>query len=148
MLNEIFIPENLFLIGLGIVWMIVAIIQDFRSREVANWWNFSLIVAALSYRGFISISSANYWPALWGVIGLVVGIILGNLFYYARMFAGGDAKLMYSLGTLLPLGMTWRLNLSLLIWFLLLFLVVGGVYGLVYSFILCLVNKFVCSSIL
>ncbi len=141
MINEVFNIENWFLIALGIVWMAVAIIQDFKSREVANWWNFSLIIAALSYRGFVSVYSANYWPALWGVIGLGVGIMLGNLFYYARMFAGGDAKLMYGVGTILPLGVTWMTNLSLLIWFLGLFLVVGGVYGLVYSIVLCLIHR-------
>jgi len=141
MLLEVFAPENLFLIFIGIIWMIIAVIQDFRSREVANWWNFSLIVAALSYRAFLSIYSLNYWYALWGVIGLIGGILLGNFFYYARMFAGGDAKLMYGLGTILPLGLTWKTNLSLLIWFLALFLLAGGVYGLVYSIVLSLVNR-------
>jgi len=141
MLSEVFAPENWFLIFLGILWMIIAVIQDFRSREVANWWNFSLIVAAISYRAFLSIYSLNYWYVLWGVIGLAGGMLIGNLFYYARMFAGGDAKLMYGVGVVLPLGLTWQTNLSLLIWFLGLFLVVGGVYGLSYSIVLSIINK-------
>ena len=80
MISEVFVSENWFLLFLGILWMVVAVIQDFRSREVANWWNFSLIIAALSYRGFVSIFNLNPWYALWGVIGLIGGVLIGNFF--------------------------------------------------------------------
>jgi len=50
--TEIFSSANIFLIVIAIVWMIFAVIQDFRKREVANWWNFSLIAFVLAYRLF------------------------------------------------------------------------------------------------
>ena len=39
-----------------------------------------------------------------GLIGLGIFFVLGNAFYYGRFFAGGDAKLMISLGAILPLS--------------------------------------------
>ena len=42
--------ENLFLILLALVWIIGAVLQDLRRREVDNVWNFSLIGFALAYR--------------------------------------------------------------------------------------------------
>ena len=73
MITELFVFENWFLIAVAVLWILVASIQDFRKREVANWWNFSLIIIVLAYRIFLSIAKTNYWYALWGVIGLGAG---------------------------------------------------------------------------
>jgi len=137
---EIFSPVNMFIIFIGIIWMFFAIIQDFRKREVANWWNFSLIAFVLAYRAFLSVNSGDYRYFLWGLIGFAVGFILANTFYYARMFAGGDAKLLMALGTVLPLSLSWRINLEILFWFIVFFLLAGAAYGLVYSIILSIIN--------
>ena len=137
---EIFSSANWFLIFLAIVWMISAVIQDFRKREVANWWNFSFIVFVLAYRFFLSVEAWNYAYLLWGLVGLLVGFILSNAFYYARMFAGGDAKLLMAIGTILPLSLSWKINLEILFWFVALFLVGGAIYGLIYSIIISFIN--------
>jgi Flp pilus assembly protein protease CpaA len=138
--TEIFSPVNMFIIFIGIIWMFFAIIQDFRKREVANWWNFSLIAFVLAYRAFLSVNSGDYRYFLWGLIGFAVGFILANTFYYARMFAGGDAKLLMALGTILPLSLSWKINLEILFWFIVFFLLAGAVYGLIYSIILSVIN--------
>jgi len=138
--SEIFSSTNWFIIFIAIMWMISAVIQDFRKREVANWWNFSLIVFALSYRAFLSINRGDYLYFLWGIIGLSVGFVLANVFYYARMFAGGDAKLLMALGTILPLSLSWITNLEILFWFISLFLIMGAIYGLIYSLIISIIN--------
>lgn len=138
--SELFLNENLFLIGIALVWITAAVIQDFRKREVANWWNFSLIVFALAYRAFLSIENWNAGYFLWGMIGLVGGFALANIFYYGRMFAGGDAKLMMALGTTLPLSLDWRMNAEILFWFLMLLVLSGAVYGAVYSIFLVFSN--------
>ncbi len=135
----IFSIESIILIIFALIWILVAIIQDFESREVADWWNFSLIFLILGYRIFLSIFSWNYWWILWGLIGLVVGFGIANLFYYSRLFAGGDAKLLIALGTILPLTLSFDLNLKVLIVFLIGFMILGGFYGLIYSFILSLI---------
>ena len=46
-----------------------AIIQDFKTREVANWLNFSLIVFALAARMFWSVFADDYSFILFGLFG-------------------------------------------------------------------------------
>ena len=48
--KEIFSAPALFMIGIGLFWMVIASIQDIRKREVENWWNFSC-----SYRQLYSL---------------------------------------------------------------------------------------------
>ena len=64
-----FLPEVIFMLSIAIIWTIIAVAQDFRKREVANWWNFSLIIFILAFRLFLSIEKGNYWWFLWGLIG-------------------------------------------------------------------------------
>jgi Flp pilus assembly protein protease CpaA len=138
--GEIFSAENWFLIAIAVFWMIVASIQDIRKREVENWWNFSLIVFVLAFRAFVAVENHNPWYFGWGVLGLIAGFILANAFYYGRVFAGGDAKLMMALGAILPFSSSWQTNLEILVLFLILFLTFGSLYGIAYSFGLALMN--------
>jgi len=125
--------ENWFLIAIGLVWIIGAVMQDLRRREVDNIWNFSLIGVALAYRGAVSVFGGNYWFVLNGLIGLGVFLVLGNLFYYSRLFAGGDAKLLIALGVVLPLSYDWVVNFKIFGMFVLIFMLGGSIYSLLYS---------------
>src|SRR3989344_6317008 len=109
---------NLFLFGFGIFWIIGAILQDLHRREVDNVWNFSLIGIALAYRLAMSIFMGDYLFFLMGLFGLGAGLILGNLFYYLRLFAGGDAKLLIALSVVLPLSSHLRIILEIFGWFI------------------------------
>ena len=140
MMNEIINFENLFLIILALVWIVGAVLQDLRRREVDNLWNFSLIGFALAYRLAVSIFTGNYWFVLNGVLGFAVFLGLGNLFYYGKLFAGGDAKLMISLGAILPFSFNWLINLKIFGYFILLFLIGGSIYALIWAFSLVIVN--------
>jgi len=133
--------ELVFLAVLAIIWIIFAVIQDFKHREIANWLNFSLIIFALAFRGFYSVVSNNANYIIQGLFGLAVFFVLGNFFYYARLFAGGDAKLLIALGAILPFGETFLANLVIFISFIFLLLIVGSVYGLIYSFVVIMQNK-------
>jgi len=132
--------ENLFLIILGLAWIIGAVFQDMKRREIDNLWNFSLIAFVLAYRLAVSVFNTNYWFILNGLIGFAVFFGLGNLFYYSRLFAGGDAKLLMALGVILPLSYNWLINLKIFGYFLLLFLVGGSVYALIYAACLVSIN--------
>ena len=131
----------IFLIVLGIVWIFFATIQDFKKREVANWLNFSLIVFALGGRFFYSLFSGNGFAFFYqGLVGLGIFFLLGNFFYYIRVFAGGDAKLMIALGAILPFSNNFLTNLKFYAFFLGIFFITGAIYGLIYSIILSLKN--------
>lgn len=131
---------NLFLIILTGIYLLIASIQDLRKREVWNWLSFSLIAFALVYRAFYAVLNNDLWFFLFGVFGLIGFVILGYAFYYARVFAGGDAKLLFAVGACLPLSNSITGNLISLGVFILLLLFLGGLWGLFYSFFLAFKN--------
>ena len=133
--------ENYFLIALGLIWIIVAVIMDFRKREVENWWNFSLIAIALSYRAFVSLNLQDYRYFVYGVAGFAIFFGIANILYYSRVFAGGDAKLLMALGAVLPLSFSVVGNLMIFGYFIVLLLFSGGIYGLIFSVVLAVRNK-------
>src|SRR3972149_8020331 len=95
--------ETSFLFVLALIWVVFATVQDFRTREVANWLSFSLIIFALGFRFFYSLFALGNFNFFYqGLLGLGVFFIIGNLLYYGKLFAGGDAKLLIALGTILP----------------------------------------------
>ena len=133
--------EVIFLSVLALVWIVFAVVQDLRSREVANWLNFSLIIFALGFRFFYCLFSETGFQFFYqGLIGLGIFFVLGNLFYYGRMFAGGDAKLMIALGAVLPFSEIFSVNVKIFSLFFLMFLISGAVYGLAWSVFLSVKN--------
>ena len=124
------------LILLAVSWLVFASIHDLKKRIVPNWLSFSLIIFALGFRFFYSLFSENFSFFLQGLIGLGIFFIIGNLLYYGRMFAGGDAKLMIALGPILGFSGSFFENLEFFSLFLILFLFIGGFYGLIWSFFL------------
>jgi len=133
--------EAIVLLVLALVWIIFAVIQDLRNREVANWLNFSLIIFALGFRFFYCLFSADGFSFFYqGLIGLGIFFVIGNLLYYGRMFAGGDAKLMIALGAVLPLFNDFFVNVNFFLSFFLVFLVTGTGYSLIISIFLSVKN--------
>jgi Flp pilus assembly protein protease CpaA len=135
--------EIIFLLTLALIWIVFASLQDLKKREVANWLSFSLIIFALGFRFFYCLFSQNtsgFTFFYQGLIGLVIFFVVGNLFYYGRIFAGGDAKLMIALGTVLPFSESFFVNLRIFVLFFFIFMFVGAFYSLTISIILSLKN--------
>lgn len=131
----------IFLLVLALIWIIFATFQDLRKREIANWLNFSLIIFALGFRFFYSLFSLDNFSFFYqGILGLGIFFLLGNILYYGRMFAGGDAKLMMALGVVLPFSNDFLINIRIFVLFFLAFVFIGGIYGLTLSFILMFKN--------
>jgi Flp pilus assembly protein protease CpaA len=133
--------EIIFLLILSFCYLIFAVIQDFKSREIADWLNYSLIIFALGFRFFYSLFNENNFNFfIQGFIGFLIFLGLANLFYYSRLFAGGDAKLMMALGAILPLDYSFSSNLLLFLNFLFYFFIASLIYVLISSVFLTLKN--------
>jgi len=133
--------EVIFLWVLALVHIIFAVIQDIKTREIANWVSFSLVVFALGFRFFYSLfNEAGFSFFYNGVIGLGIFFAVGNVLYYGKVFAGGDAKLMIALGTILPSSPQILSNFKIFFNFVVIFLFMGFFYVLISSTILCLKN--------
>ena len=64
------------LFGLGLIWILFAVVQDIRTREIANWLNFSLIIFALGFRFFYSLFEMNDFGFFYqGLIGFGMAFI-------------------------------------------------------------------------
>lgn len=137
--------EYYFLFALALVWAFFAAVQDIKTREVANWLNFSLIAFALAYRAFYSLFTNNYNFFLLGFLGFLFFFCFANLFYYTKIFAGGDAKLLMGCGVILPYtNYSSIITFSLL--FLLLLFLIGAIYSLGYSIFIVAENKEIFSA--
>jgi len=132
--------EVVFLSVLAVVWLVFATFQDLRKREISNWLNFSLLAFALGFRFFYSLFSESFGFFYQGVIGLVIFFTLSNLLYYSRFFAGGDFKLLISLGAILPFSGSFLVNIKIFIVFFLFFFFIGALYTILSSIYLALSN--------
>jgi Flp pilus assembly protein protease CpaA len=143
---EIVFLSDVLLTSIAIIWLFVAVMQDIRKREVANWLNFSLLIIALAIRALAAIISSEAYYFLYGLAALAIFFVIANIFYYARIFAGGDAKLLIALAVAFattPVFVSKSTNFYFAIFanlpflanFLVNILFVGSVYGLAYSII-------------
>ncbi|GIU68531.1 MAG: hypothetical protein KatS3mg001_381 [Candidatus Pacearchaeota archaeon] len=131
----------LFLFFLSLFWIIAATIEDFKKKEIENWISFSLIIFALGFRFFHSLFFEDFNFFYQGIFGLLAFFIIGNVFYYSRFFAGGDSKLFMSLGPIIFLSLDLKNNLSLTLFFLVLFFVISAIYIIIASTYLAFKNS-------
>jgi Flp pilus assembly protein protease CpaA len=125
---------EIFLIVLALIWILTAIIFDFKTREIPNWLSFSLIIFAFAYRAFASIVN---WQDFFtpGLVGFAIFFCLGEIMYRTG-FGGGDSKLLVALGPIIPFSNIFHSNILLLVFFFFSLLVLGAGYTLIYSLII------------
>ena len=128
------------LIPLTLLALAVASYCDLKTREVPDWLNYGLIVAALGTRVIFSFQD-NWWVLLSGILGFLACFALACIFYYTNQWGGGDSKLLMGLGAVigitLPLG-TDSLNLF---YFFIATISLGAVYGLIWMIVLALTHR-------
>lgn len=132
-------PELLLLI-LTVLALLIASYSDLKTKEVPDWLNYGFVFAAVGIRAIYSFQ--NGWSFLiTGLLGLAVAYLLALLFYYTHQWGGGDSKLLMGMGA--AIGITYPFNSSsfILLWFLLLLLLSGAVYGLVWLLVVALKRR-------
>lgn len=125
------------LFGIGIV---VASLQDLKRREVDNWLNLFLLVASLAFVFFGAFLTGETDVIFHVGFFLVVMFLIMNLFYYGRVFAGGDAKLLFAMSAFFLGATFWDSMINIGI-FSLFLMVAGSFYGLCYSGVLWFQNR-------
>ena len=115
--------------------IIVASLQDLKRREVDNWLNLFLGVFGFIFIFYKAFFEKDVSILIQAGFSFVVMFVVMNMFYYGRVFAGGDAKLLLAMSVLF-IGVTFNSTLSNIGIFLLFLMISGSVYGLVYSLVL------------
>jgi Flp pilus assembly protein protease CpaA len=127
------------LLFVGLAWLVFAVVQDLRTREISNWLTFSLLAISLLYHAGYALFHNDISFFLFAVGGVALFVAIAYLLYYARAFAGGDAKLLMAIGGVLPFA-SFRDYLFVGLGFVLMLFAVGAVYSLVYT-IFCVVPR-------
>jgi len=127
--------EYYFLFFIGFLWSLFAVIQDFKSREVSNWLNFSLLIGALAYRAFYSSINGDWGFFIFGALGAGVFFLFALALYYGKAIGGGDAKLLMGYGAILPFNSLLTLIIGSLLFIFILFFI-GFLWTLAYSLLL------------
>jgi len=119
----------------SIIGLILGSITDFKTREVPDFLNFSLIAIGIVFGAVASIVSWTIWPVLSSLVGLGAGYLFGAAMFYTRQWGGGDAKMLMGLGALQGLGILTIINGSIPLFAttILSILIAGAFYGLLYA---------------
>jgi len=132
---------------IALIALVIASYTDIKTREVPDWLNFSLIGIGLGIRLLYSVIEGNYWIFLYGVFGFLVFLIIALAMYYLGQWGGGDSKMLMGLGALIgiPLGFSKEIYIQFLnsffAQFIILILLAGAVYGLLWSSILAIKHR-------
>lgn len=118
---------------IAILGLLHASLTDLNRREVLDYISYGLLSTALSIRFLSSLITGQWSVILEGIVGLAITVIVGMVMYYTGQWGGGDTKLLWALGAVL--GFDGSL-LSPLIVYGILLLMVGSVYGILYSLVL------------
>jgi len=127
--------EANFLFWLFLIGIIIAVFQDLKRREVDNWLNLFLLLASFSYIFYKAIFENNLSIIFLAGFILAIMFLIMNLFYYSRIFGGGDACLLFAMSVFFVESNFIESIMS--IWtFILLLMISGSVYGIIYSLVL------------
>jgi Flp pilus assembly protein protease CpaA len=124
-----------FLFWVFLVGIIIAGLQDLKRREVDNWLNLLLLISGLVFILYKAFFEKDISLVFRAGVALGVMFIVMNMFYYGRVFAGGDAKLLLAMTAFFVAG-SFEGTLINIGTFLLFLMLSGSVYGLCYSSIL------------
>ena len=134
-LFSISVGADPFLFWLFFIGIVVASLQDLKRREVDNWLNLFLMISGFIFIFYRAIFERDASIVFQAGFALVIMFVFMNIFYYGRVFAGGDAKLLVAM-TVFFIGVSFSMTLINIGIFLLFLMFSGSIYGLVYSFVL------------
>ncbi len=130
---------DLLLISIGLIALIIGSFTDLKTREVPDWLNYGLIISGFAIRLIYSLIMGDFTALNYGIAGFLAFVVLAYAMFYAGQWGGGDSKMIMGLGVLIGLNYNSILT-SFLLGFFINILLVGAVYGLLWSLVLMLLN--------
>ncbi|HHE36892.1 MAG TPA: prepilin peptidase [Candidatus Woesearchaeota archaeon] len=129
---------------IGLVSLIIASLFDVKTREVPDWLSFGLVAFALGSSLILTIYHGYAHIIINSLIGLGIGVLLGLLMFYTGQWGGGDAKLIIGLSALIGFSISdpgrGVQSIPFLILFFINILLVGAVYGIIFSIVKAILN--------
>ncbi len=125
--------------------LIVGMITYFKTREVPDWLNFSLIFSGIGINLIATIMYSNWSFIINSLAGLAFGVVIALIMFYGGQWGGGDSKMIMGLGALLGLNISKFQLLpifnSFFVSFFVNMLLIGSIYGLIWISVLAVKNR-------
>lgn len=131
---------DVMLISIAFPALLVATYTDLKTREIPDWLNYGLLVAALGIRGLFSLSQ-GFSVVLGGILGFAFFFVVAYIFYLSNQWGGGDSKLLMAMGAVIGFSYPLSRNSMMLLWFFITLLFFGAVYGFVWMAMLAIKNN-------
>jgi Flp pilus assembly protein protease CpaA len=121
-----------FLFWFYFVGLFIVACQDLKRREIDDWLNLLMLVGGCVFVFYDSFLSGEADKIFVLAFLLLIMNFVSFIFYKGRVFAGGDAKLLFAMTPLFLVSGFWN-SFWNAIEFVLFLMIVGSVYGMVYS---------------
>jgi len=112
---------------------------DIKTREVPDWVNFGLIGSGLGISLLFSIIYLNPNFIISSILGFTIFFIIAWIMFYTGQWGGGDSKILMGLGAMI--GIDIFSKNYFLGSFLINALIIGALYGILWSIISIFKNK-------
>ena len=130
---------DILMISIALIALMIGSFTDLKTREVPDWLNYGLIISGFAIRLIYSLVVGDFTALNYGIAGFIAFVILAYGMFYAGQWGGGDSKMIMGLGVLLGLNYRSLVN-SFLLGFFINLLLVGAIYGLLWSLVLMVLN--------
>ena len=109
----------------------IATFTDIKNREVPDWLSYGFLFAIIGIRILFSLEQGV--TILWnGLLGMFLFFLPALLLYRTNQWGGADSKLLIGLGGVLGITLPLQSASLNLLWFFLLLLFVGALFGLLW----------------
>ncbi len=137
------IVADTILLVLAFIAVGIAVKTDLKTREVPDWISYGLVASAAVIRLMYAVLTTTWSYVYYAVIGFLAMYLLGMLMFKTRQWGGGDAKLIMGLGIVFATGPFFvkESYLPFLFVFVVNTLLLGALYGIIYSVVLAYKNR-------
>ncbi|MBP2172587.1 preflagellin peptidase FlaK [Methanococcus voltae] len=87
--------------AIGLLGLLIASIQDIKSREIENYIWIGMAVIGLLLSTYLSFTTGNFMPIISSISGFIICFIIGYLMFVLGI-GGADGKILMGMGALIP----------------------------------------------
>lgn len=120
----------------GFLLLAIGSYTDVRTREVPDWVSHGFIYLGFALNIILSIIYKELYFIVYSILGFALCLALGWAMYKLGQWGGGDSKVIMGIGSIVGLNP----QSLFLITFLVNSIIVGGVYGIIWSLIVAFRN--------
>lgn len=142
--------ESLIALLVAFFGLIAGSLTDLDRREVPDWINYGLMFCGFGIALILSIVKNDFMFLAYSALGFAIFFIIGLVMYYTGQWGGGDSKMLMGLGALIGIPFAWPIQNTIALWrenppllfiFLVMTMLSGAVYGVIWSIVLAIKDK-------